>query len=1005
MLNPDRSLSGQLRALPRRLNIFFIMGALVQCLGSLATHWLLMLSLCPEAGQSTNIITSVVNLVLGVWFYLAGLISFFYFFPQSGIRSLGALVIHLANFALHMTHMATTNFTYLPAKYSSDEQDWWAPRVIVLAISVATAVLCFVLLAVNVSRMKLSRNALDLIVIRFKKELQSTLQRVDDANNRELRQRREKERLWKMVETINQCRPLHRDYALATALADYEAAPAPPQSNPSNNNNNNNNNNNGSGGIAGAAATMAQLTAHHSSPNPPTRDGLISPSGGPINNSALLHLATGRTNSFGAPVSPSYIPHAMMTPSRASMGSPTNNNGGSGHAARSLSNALENKFDDWELRPPRYRASSAMSIYQQLCSNIQLNGPIHDAVAREVRLEQIIRHPVTLELLKDAMHREGAAEYIMLLLDIRRYKACPDGNLRGILSREIFDAFLAKGAKYEVMLVDHNLRSPLERMFTLRPGALASVPEEDAPTPLDLFSLIEEDLMRIIQTHHMPKFSCSPAFNVCALLLGRPQMRLRTAARHPTPPASPRAAASPIEAIPQSAAAATAAAMALERAERGPSAYHLAATSGGLATTPPNNGGAAAGGALVDTYHPPHHQRRPSISDSDSQPATAGFGSSVPVATHATTALMNSSAMVGTGLSSHASPGGIIGGANSRGHSASSSAAAAAVAAAMMGAPRGPQPMPSPISPTPLYPDPLVSTGGVNNNMGALPVANVMRTSMGVGTSPPVTGGRLPPLVPSGGVGTGDIGLGSGMPMVTRPPSDEESTIEPSHTASSDVDHTPTGPPVVSPPFAVRNLRGATTGGGAGVGLRPPTHGQGQGHDGSSDHDSDGQGAQSLLIMGSVTSGAKGGMDDHDPYDDDDASASDRLPHPMMMAPSSTSEPALATMAAAATSSASNPLVGGSGVVQITPTPTPATTTTGNHGNTGLPVASSRVQAAAVASSRHNETARLSLTGDDGHLPLLMSPSAALGEGSKIGAPSVNRHPGASAIYDMGPDL
>jgi hypothetical protein len=49
---------------------------------------------------------------------------------------------------------------------------------VLLAVSIATAILCFVLLAINVARMKLSRNALDLVVIRFKKELASTIQQV-----------------------------------------------------------------------------------------------------------------------------------------------------------------------------------------------------------------------------------------------------------------------------------------------------------------------------------------------------------------------------------------------------------------------------------------------------------------------------------------------------------------------------------------------------------------------------------------------------------------------------------------------------------------------------------------------------------------------------------------------------------------------------------------------------------------------------------------------------------
>jgi hypothetical protein len=73
-------------------------------------------------------------------------------------------------------------------------------------------------------------------------------------------------------------------------------------------------------------------------------------------------------------------------------------------------------------KPPKAHASSALSIYQQLCSNIHLTGPTPDVVARDVQLEHIVRHPITLELFKDAMIKDVCVESLMLYLDIRRYK-------------------------------------------------------------------------------------------------------------------------------------------------------------------------------------------------------------------------------------------------------------------------------------------------------------------------------------------------------------------------------------------------------------------------------------------------------------------------------------------------------------------------------------------------------------------------------------------------------
>jgi hypothetical protein len=209
---------------------------------------------------------------------------------------------------------------------------WWNPSHVLLAISVGTAILCFALLVINVDRMKLSRNALDLVVVRFKKELTSTIAQVAAEKDYGIQQRVEKERVWRMLETINLCRPMYRDHALASALADYEAETIPL--------------------IAPVAATS---------------DG----------SSPSLH-----------------------------------------------SRALESKstHNNEEVKAPKPRPASALAIYQQLCSSIQINGPTPDIVARDVKLEHLLFHPVTLELFKDAMVKEHCAENIMFFLDIRRYK-------------------------------------------------------------------------------------------------------------------------------------------------------------------------------------------------------------------------------------------------------------------------------------------------------------------------------------------------------------------------------------------------------------------------------------------------------------------------------------------------------------------------------------------------------------------------------------------------------
>jgi hypothetical protein len=74
--------------------------------------------------------------------------------------------------------------------------------------------------------MKLSRNALDIIILRFRREFNRVMTQMADEKLLTAALRKERDRAWKMVETINLARPVHRDYALALCLADYDQEPA-----------------------------------------------------------------------------------------------------------------------------------------------------------------------------------------------------------------------------------------------------------------------------------------------------------------------------------------------------------------------------------------------------------------------------------------------------------------------------------------------------------------------------------------------------------------------------------------------------------------------------------------------------------------------------------------------------------------------------------------------------------------------------------------------------------
>ena len=79
--------------------------------------------------------------------------------------------------------------------------------------------------------------------------------------------------------------------------------------------------------------------------------------------------------------------------------------------------------------------------------------------------------------------KERKPEDIFALIDIRRYRSISDDALRHVLSREIYEHFIVRGARYEVNISDStrnqvenavtNLQQPLlhHRSSSLPPAA------------------------------------------------------------------------------------------------------------------------------------------------------------------------------------------------------------------------------------------------------------------------------------------------------------------------------------------------------------------------------------------------------------------------------------------------------------------------------------------------------------------------------------------------------
>jgi len=143
-------------------------------------------------------------------------------------------------------------------------------------------------------------------------------------------------------------------------------------------------------------------------------------------------------------------------------------------------------------------------------------GPPPSRVIQDVKLPQMLSHPVTLELMKDVLQKNLSPENIALWIDIQRYRSLENPAVRKAVADEICQTFIVSGAKFEV-----NLSS------FMRDYVRAQV--NKGGHALDLFDEVEKEIYRLMVTNNFEPLVQSSMFKLAAVVLQHPLFKLKAA--------------------------------------------------------------------------------------------------------------------------------------------------------------------------------------------------------------------------------------------------------------------------------------------------------------------------------------------------------------------------------------------------------------------------------------------------------------------------------------------
>jgi len=178
------------------------------------------------------------------------------------------------------------------------------------------------------------------------------------------------------------------------------------------------------------------------------------------------------------------------------------------------------------LRPEAASAKNQISLWELICesgASISDCGLVESAklIAQvsadsletsesfEPTLLQILTHPVTLEIFKDAMYRAHCTENIYFLIRLRQWKHPENARTRVSMAKALVRDFLTKGARNEINI-------PALLRVHIRDKVIGyRVRDLD----INLFDQAEKEVYTLIETNNFKNFAASSEYLLCKRIL------------------------------------------------------------------------------------------------------------------------------------------------------------------------------------------------------------------------------------------------------------------------------------------------------------------------------------------------------------------------------------------------------------------------------------------------------------------------------------------------------
>lgn len=428
----------------------------------------------------------------------------------------------------------------------------------------------FVLMAVNISALKISKNALDKVVDKLTLQIMTLERTMHEEKDKCDAIKQEGLFFRRTLECINLCRPVFRNYAVALAMADPDedqikqalkeqemAKKRATQILFSNMSGVVSGSNNNSQNKQARPSMMKSHKANEvsASSKPPQFRLLVTQNSERAIQTQPVDSAAEQADSVSvsqkekqniAPVANvSTNPHQL--PGRALLaaagtghvtGQLTLQGGGLHQGAGAVAEPvvslakLMRTGDIARLHCPK-QEKQLLKLLSELAvmDPADMSRPVNAAAVSAIKLPQLLSHPLTIELMKDVLNKQLSPENMAFWLDIQKYRSIENAQTRRNIGDEIYHLYICDGARYEVNLSSSMKESISNKMNRSSDGnsPVNSSSSMSADYAISLFDDAEKEIFKLMQTNNYETFVNSPFFKLAAVALEHPDYKLKHA--------------------------------------------------------------------------------------------------------------------------------------------------------------------------------------------------------------------------------------------------------------------------------------------------------------------------------------------------------------------------------------------------------------------------------------------------------------------------------------------